>query len=1013
MKLKLPELTSLTQKFMLGILPIALGGILIMGATAFYATRGYITTSVEKEAGTFAHGAALGVSDFFKQRQNDITALSESPLFADYHNNADYGLREEAGQYRGELERYFLKFSRRSGVYTRITYLGADQREICAIENLKVLPPGRRFHSASIFAATKDAGNTAVRLPITEDPLYGPQMTYAKPILDERGAIRGVLVMEASLKTLRDMLAGLQIGNTGRTYLADMSGKPLISPAPIPGNGPFSSSDFTAGAPVAGTDFKILVAAPMSDFQAPLKTITRLTVTLALACGGVVSLFIYFAISSITRPVKKLVEATRNLAQGVLNERVRAESRDELGLLADSFNLMAEQLTEKTGQLQSRIKELLVLQKMSTDLIEKLEERHICRICLEAAATAIGFERGVLYLVNGETSMIEGRYVHFTEGAGFDESKMRLRAVPLNGNDILASVVRGRKAVNVKNPLENPLINRRFIEELATSAFCLVPMLSGDKVIGVIGADNYYSNKPITDEQVKNLGLFGNFTALALENAKLMADVKASEEKYRTVLDNSPDAIIGLDPSFHITVWNSGAQSLFGYPAEEILGQRISKLFDPLTFESVIREVLKTGFFSKSCLEGVASRGKKLELDITWAGSGKEGASGREWTVVMRDTSEQRKLQSQLIQAEKLSAVGQLISGVAHELNNPLTAILGYSEIIRQKNTDPVSVPAGDIAGIYESSLRCGEIVRNLLAFVRESRGKRRAIDVSAAAKSAIALTSYKLRKAENITLTYNPADYLPPVMVDFHQIEQILVNLIQNACDALSQRSGEKKIEIGMYHHASSVFLTVSDNGPGIAAELTSKIFEPFFTTKEEGQGTGLGLAICRRIAADHGGNITCSSVPGISTKFTLELPIVNNPKEEETHRAAEARKPSPGKRVLVVDDEADILALFRRILESEGHIVETATGGLDAVEKLKKENYHLVICDMEMGPTKGFSVREMMLEMNSKASLIFTTGNLLNPALIERLRALNVPFLPKPFNISQLLSTMYTALS
>jgi len=249
--------------------------------------------------------------------------------------------------------------------------------------------------------------------------------------------------------------------------------------------------------------------------------------------------------------------------------------------------------------------------------------------------------------------------------------------------------------------------------------------------------------------------------------------------------------------------------------------------------------------------------------------------------------------------------------------------------------------------------------------------------------------------------------------MADYHQIEQILVNLIRNACDALAQKSGEKKIAINILHQMNSVFISVSDNGTGIPEEIRSKIFEPFFTTKEEGQGTGLGLPICRRIATEHGGTINCDSIPGEGATFTLELPIVKIPKLKKGDYGETLRKPPPGKTILVVDDEPDILSLVKRILESEGQTVHTASCGLEAVEKLKKSNYDLVICDMEMGPMRGFSVREVMLEMNSSASLIFTTGNLLNTALIEKLKTLKVPFLPKPFNVAQLLSAMDETLS
>ena len=355
--------------------------------------------------------------------------------------------------------------------------------------------------------------------------------------------------------------------------------------------------------------------------------------------------------------------------------------------------------------------------------------------------------------------------------------------------------------------------------------------------------------------------------------------------------------------------------------------------------------------------------------------------------------------------------MGKLISGVAHELNNPLTVILGNSELLHKTGCAPGSPHAAEVSEIYESAFRCGEIVKNLLAFVRESRKKKQAVYIPQIVQSAITLMSYKLKKTENISITQTAGENIPPVMADFHQIEQVLVNLIQNACDAMSEMGGEKKIDITVYHRVNSVYLALSDNGPGIPEEFQSRVFDPFFTTKEEGKGTGLGLAICKRIADDHGARLTCASIPGQGTTFTLELPIVKMPGGGAAQEDASVKKPASGKKVLVVDDEADIVAMIKRMLETEGQVVYTASSGTEAVAKLKDEKYDVVICDVEMGASKGFMVREALLEMNSSAGFIFTTGNLLNPALLAKLKESRIPFLPKPFTTAELFSAMNEA--
>jgi CheY-like chemotaxis protein len=188
---------------------------------------------------------------------------------------------------------------------------------------------------------------------------------------------------------------------------------------------------------------------------------------------------------------------------------------------------------------------------------------------------------------------------------------------------------------------------------------------------------------------------------------------------------------------------------------------------------------------------------------------------------------------------------------------------------------------------------------------------------------------------------------------------------------------------------------------------ETQSRIFDPFFTTKEEGKGTGLGLAICRRIAEDHGAYLKCTSAAGKGTTFTLELPIAEMDKTAAVKEAG-VWKPAPGKKVLVVDDEHEVVGMLKRMLESEGQIVDTAFSGPEAIERIKRERYDLVICDVEMGAVKGFSVREAMLEDHSTSSFIFTTGNYFNPTIVEKLKKSNVPYLCKPFTMADLLSAM-----
>ncbi len=1006
--------SRLTHKFMLGIIPVSISGIILLGAMSYYAVKNHLITIVEKEMQTLSAGAAASMAGICKYRANDIETLSETPILADYYNNLDYGLIQEAGQYRQELEKYFLKFFKRTGSYISIMYVDERGAVICAVKAAGIVKSAAPFENKKLLHEIARTKQGYFKSEIIFETEYGPSIFYGKPIFDISGKFKGAIITRYSMRMIQKVLSQCKVGNSGVVYITDLSNKPILS-AEYGSTQNYINADMYESVPVEGTDFKVALIAKMSDFQSPLVKIRDFTIISVAVCSFLVTLFIYFLIRTLTRPIQILAEATKRLAQGNMKEQVNIKRDDEIGHLARSFNIMAENLMQRTAELEDRIRELIFLHKMSGTVIQRLEADNIYKVCLEAAVSGLGFERGVLYTINHELGIITGRYVHSTHDIGFTDERLQKRKIPLDSGDILAHVAAEKKPVNIQDPFNDPRCNPKYLSEIETKAFCLVPIMTNQKVFGIIGVDNYYSERPITDDQMNNLMLFCNFTGLALDNAELLSGLKWSEAKYRAVLDNSVDAIVGLDKSLKITIWNNGAAKMFGYPAEKMTGQPISGLFEKSVFEAIIREIVRQGFFAGNDIPAVSAEGRKLNLDITWAGSEKDKHPGKEYTVVMRDISEHKKLQAQLIQAEKLSAVGQLISGIAHELNNPLSVILGYSELLEKMlNGKKNAAFSDEINHIYESSKRCREIISNLLAFVRESRDKKQIIDVTQAIKNTISLMEYKLCKTENINITQKLEDYLPPVAGDIQQLEQVMVNLIQNACDALSQKEKNKEIEIRTYHRHNYAYIAVTDNGPGIPAHLRQNVFEPFFTTKEEGHGTGLGLAICRRIMDKHGGKISFTSAPDAGTTFTIELPIVQTGFEPAPAGidAPKAAKLPAGRKALIIDDEKDVVSLIKKILEKEGLTAHTALSVHEAGKKLKETAYDLVICDIEMGPEKGFEVQDMLSAGKCITPLIFTTGNMLSPKLLERIQASGVPCLAKPFNISELISAAGLAL-
>lgn len=385
-------------------------------------------------------------------------------------------------------------------------------------------------------------------------------------------------------------------------------------------------------------------------------------------------------------------------------------------------------------------------------------------------------------------------------------------------------------------------------------------------------------------------------------------------------------------------------------------------------------------------------------------GTDEIGTLGRAFNEMADNLEGNRKA---LIQAEKLSAIGQLISAVAHELNNPLAAISGYVQIALLDGAPPRL--KDDLSHVYSNVLRCRKVVENLLLFVRQSRHERRRVSLNETVSSALELLEYRLVKTEDVSVLKELCPSEPRVAGDFQQIVQVLVNLVSNSCDAMegvARYPEGKRLVIRTGTADGAAFLEIEDNGPGIDAGLREKVFQPFFTTKEAGKGTGLGLPICRQIVRDHGGTIEVGGKPGEGCVFRMVLPAVDEKAlDADTLATPAAHEPVPGKRVLVADDEKDIAELIARLLREDGDEVDVAHTGLEALRLIDAASYDLVISDMEMESAKGMDIyARLVRDGRLAARLLFVTGDILNPKVLEFLAKTGCEYLAKPFDVHEL---------
>jgi len=366
--------------------------------------------------------------------------------------------------------------------------------------------------------------------------------------------------------------------------------------------------------------------------------------------------------------------------------------------------------------------------------------------------------------------------------------------------------------------------------------------------------------------------------------------------------------------------------------------------------------------------------------------------------------------QEQLIQSEKLSAVGEFVAGVAHELNNPLAAVMGFSEIL--KDTDVGEQPKRYLEMIFKSAQRCQKIVQSLLSFARRHAPERKPVSVNKLVEAVLEIVAYPLRTS-NIEVVTKFDPKLPVVMADEHQLQQVFLNIVNNARQALEthQQQSGGRIKITTETCEPNVRVIIQDNGPGISEENLRRIFDPFFTTKEVGKGTGLGLSLCYGMIKEHGGNIKPSSRPGEGATFIIELPIAYDFGDAiETLPASVAGTIDPregaGKNVLVIDDEEAILQMVHDGLARSGYRVDTMADGEAALQRLKKQPYDVVFCDWKMPGLNGRQVYERLRESNPGLCrrVIFITGDVINEQMQKFLEVEKRPCLAKPFKLAEL---------
>ncbi|MBI5870611.1 MAG: PAS domain-containing protein [Actinobacteria bacterium] len=361
---------------------------------------------------------------------------------------------------------------------------------------------------------------------------------------------------------------------------------------------------------------------------------------------------------------------------------------------------------------------------------------------------------------------------------------------------------------------------------------------------------------------------------VAAQNQDYFHNIARAKNAWETTFDSMTDGVSVHDMNFRIVHANRAMAELLGTTKAELVGSTCYKAIHHSGMPFIQcpqKEVIQTGESVSIEIEDPALK-KFFRLSMNPVFDSEGSVIGL--VHVLRDITERKLLREQLLQSEKMAAVGQLVSGVAHELNNPLTGVIGFSQLMLRKCEENRGSPSpDDIRSILNEAQRASKIVQNLMAFSRKYKPQKTLVDINQAIRSVLDLRAYEMT-LKNIRIETVFDAGLPRAMADLHQIEQVILNLLNNAIQAVVDSGHPGIISVSTRADGDKVLLSVTDNGDGIAAEDEGRIFDPFFTTREVGQGPGLGLSICYGIIEEHGGNIRVANRKGNGATLTVELP-------------------------------------------------------------------------------------------------------------------------------------------
>jgi PAS domain S-box-containing protein len=572
----------------------------------------------------------------------------------------------------------------------------------------------------------------------------------------------------------------------------------------------------------------------------------------------------------------------------------------------------------------------------------------------------------------------------------------------------------------VQGPVADfPASEQPHLQAQSILSMAVVPVYVDLEWWGCLGFDDCRHAREWSLSEQEALRAAASTLGGAVERERAEAGTRASEEHYRRLVETSPYTVWALDVDGRLTEVNRAGEELLGRPADAVLGRPFQELFAPEDLgpaESMYSQLLEgePGTLDMD-LRIQRPSGEKRDIHLAArairSGGHLEGMHG-----IARDVTEERIRDQQFRRAERLASLGTLIGGVAHELNNPLTSIRGLVQLLL--NEDRPSDEVEMLRTVEREAARSARVVDNLRRLTRRSHDSSESmgqVDLNDVVHHVLRVRRYPLQ-THNIDVSLDLADPLPPVAATTGRLEQVFLNLITNAEQALDTVDRERRIVVRTKASHQGVTLSVYDNGPGIPSEHLDRVFDPFFTTKDPAEGTGLGLSLVHSIVRELGGHIHVESQVDQGTLFQVRLPAsrrgagdqeTNVPRADDPEAAVAT--PHRFLRILVVDDEPSIRQLLGRLLTREGHDPVLAADGAEALLAVEatEEPFDLILSDLRMPGVGGEELFKTLREQapEYEGRIVFMTGDVTAREVGRIMGETRAPMVRKPFDISEIL--------